>query len=118
MSIRHPIRTLSVLVAFSLVGLQPAAAQTTQIRSGAVDVRDLNLNTEAGASAVLRRIRHVADSLCAPAEDEMQTGAAPDFACRSDAVKHAVQALGNPLVTAMLHGGRQAVQAQLAVAQR
>jgi UrcA family protein len=61
-----------------------------------VPVADLNFGGEAGAKAVLQRIRNAARDVCA---DEFNP-----LACMKDTIDRAVAALGDPTVTA-LNGG-------------
>ena len=60
--------TLTVLSAILALGLAAAAhgatAQSADTTSVKVSFRDLNLNSEAGARTMLRRIRNAAGTIC------------------------------------------------------
>ncbi len=112
MSIQSNHRLLGLALVASLsasaLAAGPVAAQAQDTGAGlAVSVRysDLDINREAGARVMLKRIQWAASEAC---------GGEPDLRvlerrmiydrCRSQTIERAVTALNAPLVTAAAHG--------------
>ena len=106
MFVKSTLTAVAVLAAASLAG--SAAAQTSHSDPGSVSRRisfaDLNLANQAGAKAMLRRIRSAAGNVCQPDWDDIFDGYRSFGACVKVATDNAVAHLGSPLVTA-LNGG-------------
>jgi UrcA family protein len=92
---------------FSAFAAAPASAAGLESRSETVAYGDLDLNSEAGAQTMLRRIEHAARAACFDRSSPMPLTSRPAIrACRMTAMNNAVETLGAPMVTAM-HYGRQ-----------
>jgi UrcA family protein len=96
-----------VIVLSALMLLAPAAASAAEdvmiVRYG-----DLNLSSDAGARAALRRIRHAADRFCGPSDQSLRMYVAVE-SCKTRMVDKAVTVLAEPRVTAM-HTGQEQVR--------
>jgi UrcA family protein len=103
----HPSSFWSVAFASvaCLLGAAPApAADPSGLRSETVNYRDLNLSTIEGATALYRRIRHAANSVC----DEPGAGVTRYQewkSCYQAAIADAVAKVNSPLLTSV-HGGK------------
>ena len=85
------------------------ASETVSVR---VKLADLNLATPAGAAAGLRRIHIAAREACGPDEGFAFFELRRIYQrCVDDSVDHAVDRLGNPIVSALNGGHRSAVMA-------
>ncbi|HLZ83013.1 MAG TPA: UrcA family protein [Caulobacteraceae bacterium] len=104
---RAHITLLGSLVGLALAGATSfASAQPSidgnDVPSMRVSYRDLDINDSAGATALLGRIRHAAETLCEPLKDDD-----PPFGvwgyrrCVRQAVGRAVSELNNPVVDAL-----------------
>lgn len=82
----------------------------------AVHYQDLNLNTEAGAQVLYRRIRAAAAQVCGDTYSKQLDQAAAARTCMTQAIESSVRAVGNAQVTrtANAHGYR--VEMPLSVA--
>lgn len=89
----------SVLILSAVLLLAPAAAQAADDVM-IIRMSDLNLASEAGASAALRRIRSAADSFCGGRGERTLAAYRRVGECRATMVGKAVKALDAPLVTA------------------
>lgn len=99
------LTALAASAALGLAGAHPASAQETV--SVKVSYGDLDLGKEAGAKAMLQRIRHAARTICG----EPTGGLNAHFqywSCFKSTTDRAVATFGNPMVTAMNSGGRPA----------
>ncbi|MGH8133968.1 MAG: UrcA family protein [Steroidobacteraceae bacterium] len=86
-----------------LLGAAPASADTPGVRSVTVSYRDLNLSTIEGATALYRRLKVAANSVC----DEPGAGIGAYQAWRScyqAAMADAVTRVNSPLLTALYKG--------------
>ena len=117
---------MSALTALAIVGLiataQPVAARMSESSNDSVSVTvryaDLNLNTEAGAKVMLRRIRSSAEDICGPAPsmiEKWSLGRAYSD-CVTPIVDHAVAQIDSPLVTALNDGSRGSTETMVASA--
>ncbi|MGH7024512.1 MAG: UrcA family protein [Caulobacteraceae bacterium] len=71
-----------------------------------VQLSDLDLGSQAGASEAYLRIRAAARRICGEAPAPMELNGKVYGQCMDRAIDPAVQALGNPIVTAMASGRR------------
>jgi UrcA family protein len=101
---------LPVLMAFAAIAACPIApthAGSNEIqRSETVHYSDLNLNDQAGAVALYRRLRTAAADVCS-VPDVDRYGSVPDYyRCFDDAMGDAVASVGQPVLTtyAQTHG--------------
>jgi len=84
-------------VATLMVALAPAAAQANTVR-----VSDLDLSSPADASKLYARIRRAAENACGDGlSADAPIGSPPDRECVLNAVAGAVNALRQPLLTAI-----------------
>ena len=88
----------------------PVLAQTPDtVPSVGVKYSDLNLGSQTGAQAMLKRIEAAATTVCGGAPDIRQLDRLASFeACRRSAVAKSVIAAGSPTLTAMARGGSPA----------
>jgi UrcA family protein len=107
-NVRRGARTMKhalllALVPAALALTAPAAlAKPAGLR---VEYADLNLNSEAGAEVMLRRLNRAAASVCGDSYGRRPIEAREAVrACMSDAVERAVSALDHPTVTALYRG--------------
>ncbi|MBA3812712.1 MAG: UrcA family protein [Caulobacteraceae bacterium] len=104
---KSTLTALAALAAFSLAGAHPASAQETV--SVKVPYGDLDLGKDAGAKAMLQRIRHAARTICG--EPDGSLNAHFQYrSCFKSTTDRAVAAFGNPMVTAMNSGRSAAIQ--------
>jgi UrcA family protein len=80
---------------------QARAADVTVIGVQKVSYRDLNLDTEAGAGVLYRRIRRAAEEVCTPQGSLNEVVKAGWRACYDRAMNSAVAAVNKPMVTAL-----------------
>lgn len=105
-------RTLQIITAGFLVLMTAAfgeAASATPLyntQAAVVSYSDLDLETEAGASVLLRRLRRATERVCSRRTDFR--------ACRQTSLQDAVTHLNRPLVTALHSQGRRDTRRQLA----
>ena len=114
-------KLVAMAVLCSILGVEPAGAQdrTSDLATFLVRVpyRDLNLDSEQGAVAMLRRIRSAARDVCSQAYGSVfLDGGSENRACVESAVERALAALNNPQVTALGHRPRGGVSTVLAAA--
>jgi UrcA family protein len=106
--LRTPGLALTAMATLCLAGgAQAAPAQNDDVPSVVVKYADLNLDSEAGAKALLRRVNHAARMVCGEQNDDPISRL--DFAipaCVRRATDQAVERLGNATVTAMNQGAR------------
>ena len=106
--------TLTALAAVMSVGAAvnatPAFATDSDTVSVKVRYGDLNLGTEAGAKAMLQRLRHAAKVICGPDSYDPMTLAFVYAPCVRETTDRAVARFGNPLVTALNGGSPAATQ--------
>ena len=87
----------SALVLFGTVA--QAAPASFDDDAVTVNTRDLNLNTQSGAKAMLVRLHAAAASICGPAPRPFDLQASGAFkACYDSTLGQAVQSVGAPLV--------------------
>lgn len=102
--------TLTALSATLALGMaacgQSAAAQTPDTVSVKVSYADLNLSTEAGAKAMLQRIRTAAKKICGAEMDDPIERLYEYKPCVNGTTDRAVAQFGNPIVTALNSGKR------------
>ena len=119
MFIQHTSKAAAFLAALGLcAAAYPIAAQkvdtSSDIVSTHVRLADLNLDTAAGARAALKRVRYGAGLVCGQDPDDIYDGGAQRDACIEDATDRAVGVIGNPTLTAMNGGPREAKTVNLA----
>lgn len=115
-------QTSAILATFSALGLvsfsQPAAAQSvnpgSEIVSYHVAFPDLNIDGQAGAAALLHRIRHAARQVCGDNDDDMLDAGRQLQACMKDSVDRAVASLNAPTLTALNTGKHAAATTEVA----
>ena len=115
-------QTSTILATLSALGLvtfsQPAAAQSadpnSEIVSARVGFRDLNIDSQAGAAALLHRIRHAAKQACGDTEDDKLDGGRQVQACVKGSVDRAVASVNAPTLTALNSGKHGAISTQVA----
>jgi UrcA family protein len=106
-------RLLATIVAAALLSTAPHAVQAGGLedRTGMrikVPTADVNLDTDAGAKMLLRRIRVAAETLCGAPSDRWPLSATRAWeACVGATVDRAVGDLGNPRVIAMNAANRR-----------
>ena len=66
-----------------------------------VHYSDLNLNTQAGAAILYKRIRHAAEQVCGDVGSRQWEQAAAARACLHRAIFSSVQSVNNPKLTAV-----------------
>lgn len=120
----HNFVTIAALATLAIAGAtSSASAQTTSsVRdtvSERVSYRDLNITQEAGARALVSRIRQAAKHVCGPYEvDDMLDGGRSYSSCVNDAVKGAVDRLNSPLVASIANPDHNKSRTTLAAAGR
>ena len=87
---------LSAIATGTAVAAPPADAPTARVRFA-----DLNLNTDAGARTLYRRIENAAALVCPDVDSRELARAAHGRACQQDAVERAVHAIGSPKLAAV-----------------
>ena len=81
---------------------QATPAADSETASVKVSIADLNVRSEAGARAALRRFRAAAEDVCGYKQGHTSIARAADqSACVKAAVDGAVVSLGEPMVTAL-----------------
>ena len=106
--------TFPALAVAALLGCmtagQPALARAAAADSDQVSIKvtyaDLNLDSRAGAEALLRRVGQAAESVCGPAPSDHLDNALIYRACVNDVANSAVANLGHPLVSALNAGAK------------
>jgi UrcA family protein len=99
----------AIVIGLSLVGVaQTAAAREEAPRQKEVFFADLNLNKEAGAAALLKRLTLAARSVCddKPLGPMNMSHKNSAFACRKATLQKAVADVNHPVVTAMYENTR------------
>ena len=120
MFIKHTLAAMAMIG--SVFGAHPAAAQDRSsdqdLETFSVHVAfgDLNLNNEAGAKAMLHRIRYASRVVCGQAYDQVLDAGGQFRACTDAATDRAITTLGAPLVTALYSGKPDAAHAVLVAA--
>ncbi len=102
-------------LAFSVFTLAPASARGfDEPPSQRVSYADLNVDSEAGARVLLRRIRAAAENVCT-LDTPLTSARAHRIAraCVSDATRRAVTAIDRPALTAVYEGRRFTMYAGL-----
>jgi UrcA family protein len=95
-----------------------AAAQASEPMSRSVSYADLNLDNEAGARAMLRRIRHAARDVCDDTWGRTSLRQRSYVrACVREAMERAVAELDRPVVTALYQDRQPAIVAAAAETQ-
>lgn len=107
-------RTLHIALASvaTLAFAAPAFAQneTTQPQSRVVTYGDLNLNSAAGADALVRRIDNAAEQVCGSNDGRTNTRQAYiNRNCETEATENGVYDTGNPIVIARYEGSGYAI---------
>jgi UrcA family protein len=101
--LKYPLRSFA-LVAICLLGVTIASADPSGTRSAEVSFRDLDLNTQAGAQKLYRRIQGAAQRVCGY-EATLAKAQSIWQHCVRPTVDAAVAKVDSPLLTA-LHTGR------------
>ena len=119
MFIQSTSKAAAVLAALGLcAAAHPVAAQTldtaSNIVSTHVGLADLNLDTDSGSKAALKRIRMGAALVCGDNPEDIYDVGAQRTACINDAANRAVADIGKPILTAMNGGPRQVKPVNLA----
>jgi UrcA family protein len=103
-------RAIFVGLTLSCIGTGAAVAESKAKAGISVFYGDLDLKSEAGARAMLRRLRDAAIEACTPEEGSLFERElilrALRESCVADAVDEAVKRLDTPLVTAEHDNGR------------
>ena len=107
----HRAMLSAVAIAAGLAFVQPASAQTEDAAASVrVTYADLNLQTHAGARAMLARLEAAAGRVCGNEPDIRDLArATPYQRCKAAALDAAVRQLDAPLVTAMARSRPNAV---------
>jgi UrcA family protein len=100
-------RTLHLVCAsaflFAGAAVAPAAAQ--EVESQVVYFGDLDLWSENGADALVRRIQSAADNVCGDAPGPAPVVVQQDIrACEVETTEYAIEDLAHPMVTARFYG--------------
>lgn len=100
---------LSIASAAALAFAGPAFAQS-QPESRVVTYGDLNVNSGAGADALIRRIDNAAEQVCGSNDGRTTTRQAQiNRACETEATENGVYDTGQPVVIARYEGSGYAV---------
>jgi UrcA family protein len=98
--------TLVLAIALAVV-TQPTLADQNEVltRQITVSYADLNLQSEAGARALLRRLHTAATRACRRSPDNLAYWQQPAISssCRAEALRIAVATIDRPTVTAAYH---------------
>ena len=107
-TIKSQSQSITFVIAASLVFLSSAAcnaqaqaADDTVVGVKKVSYGDLNLDTEAGARVLYRRLRGAAGEVCTPLESVDTVLKAGWRACMDKAMNSAVASVNKPTVTAL-----------------
>jgi UrcA family protein len=103
--------TFVATVAIGLVGctsVVSTALAAAPARTATVSYADLDLDTEAGVEALYRRLLGAAHAACNPLDRRGAVGEAEFQVCKAEALTRAVADIGNPRLTARLHGWKGA----------
>ncbi len=100
---------LAALAAMAVAGAaSPALAESMYTTDGVMAVpvsfSDLDINHEAGAKALVYRVRRAAKGICGPDVSDGIAERALYSKCVNEIVQRSVAKLDNPLVTAMANG--------------
>jgi UrcA family protein len=99
------ILALAACVTFGLMAAAPASAAQFEPNSQRVSFADLNLDNEAGAQAMLRRIDRAAHMVC---DDRAGARLLSDRRiarqCVAETKRNAVSELNHPMVSALFYG--------------
>ena len=99
----------ALIIGLALVGVaQGAAAREESPRQKEVSFADLNLNNDAGAATLLKRLTLASRSVCGGETDgplNVNRGSSA-FACRKATLQKAVADVNHPMVTAMYQNTR------------
>lgn len=113
----HNVAVHAALVTLALAGADSSASaqgyQSPRTMSERVTFRDLDINQEPGARAVLSRIRLAARHVCSDPDDALD-GRTAYYKCFKATVDHALADLNNPVVTAMANGRHGATPTSVA----
>lgn len=94
------MRRAALLLALVAIAAPAAADPSRSLVMARVPVGDLDLRTEAGATAMLLRLGRAATELCALPQSAVFPGnPGREFRCRQEAVAAAVQRLRTPQLT-------------------
>lgn len=106
----HTMGALAALAAVLVSGPTYASAETeVRERSRTISYADLDLNTEAGARTVLKRIGRAARQVCFSGVSGV-THDLHALKCRRNAVRDAVARLDRPMVTIAYSGAERPVR--------
>ena len=96
------MQRLSLFVLISVLALGAfAAPATAETREQRVSYADLDVSSDAGADALLRRVRRAAEHVCGyRSAQRFLRERAEARACVIDSTNRAVVAVGHPVVTA------------------
>lgn len=118
MSINSVSLALSAAMALGLASIGGGAnAQSDDVVSVKVKYADLNLASEAGARAMLHRIRRAAQEICGPDSYNPIDYRYEYLPCVARVSNEAVGKFGSPMVIA-LNGGKDAIGAVLLASNR
>ena len=101
--LKHPFRSFA-LVAICLLGVATAWADPSRTRSTEVSFRDLDMNTQAGAAKLYRRIQGAAQRVCGYEPTLAQAQSIWQH-CVLPTIDAAVAKVNNPQLTALHTGG-------------
>lgn len=107
MSRSLPAVIISVAALLGSAATVPASAQLIEDpESRVVEYGELDLNSEAGAETLVRRLNNAAESVCARHDGRRPARqAASDAACEYDTTEVAVNDVNHPNVSAHYYGG-------------
>jgi UrcA family protein len=112
-------RSIKTLIAgLAIAGLAQTASAETHFRERNILVRygDLNLESEAGATKLLKRLANAAGDVCytPPPGDAMLRQRSGRETCREGALQNAVAAIDHPVLTALYQSTRSNANTKLA----
>jgi len=93
--------TRMTIAAAALIATLTTGAQAADVPQIHVKYADLDINTPAGAAALLRRIRFAADRVCDFRDTRELSARAIVQACTTHAIADAVATVNNPSLTAV-----------------
>jgi UrcA family protein len=106
------------IVGLTIFCIAQTASAATHFRANNTFVRygDLNLQNEADAAKLLKRLSNAADDVChtPPPGDAMLRQRSGRETCREDALQNAVAAVDHPVLTALYQSTRSNSMAKLA----
>ncbi|MGE0830632.1 MAG: UrcA family protein [Hyphomonadaceae bacterium] len=102
---RPLISALAAAIGFCAFAIAPANAATESFRTERVSYAGLDLNHDAGANVMLRRIQFAAREVCGDRTGRMSLRERAEIrACTSETMSKAVAAVGNDNLTRVFYG--------------